>query len=74
MWKVLLGIVLAVLGVVAFFIGLQYASFAMPTDVDAVLRERYKYYSSIFGYLSYALFVAGVVMTIWAVRQQNKRS
>ena len=35
------------------------------------LCERYRYYSNIFGYSSYVLSSAGVIVTIWVVRQQT---
>jgi uncharacterized membrane protein YidH (DUF202 family) len=72
MWRIFLGIALIVLGVTAFVIGLQYASFSMPTDVDALMRERYRFYSNLFGYGSYALTIVGAIVTVWAVRRRNK--
>lgn len=74
MWKVFLGIAVTVLGVVAFIIGLQYASFSMPPGLDEATREKYGLYSSLFGYSSYVLFIVGVGLTIWAVRKQNRLS
>lgn len=74
MWRIVLGSVLIVLGVVAFVVGLQYASFMMPTDVDALVRERYRLYSNVFGYVSYALFFGGIIVVLWAIRRQNKLS
>ena len=41
MWKVFLGIAVTVLGVVAFIIGLQYASFSMPPGLDEATRGKY---------------------------------
>lgn len=72
MWKVFLGITIAVLGVVAFIIGLQYASFSMPPGVDEITREKYGFYSNLFGYSSYVLFIGGIGLTTWAVRKQNR--
>lgn len=65
------GVVLIVLGVAAFLVGLQYASFMMPPDVDTLVRERYRFYSSVFGYTSYVLFFGGIFVTVWAIRKQN---
>ena len=74
MWRILLGIALIALGAATFVIGLQYASFAMPPDVDALMRERYRLYSTVFGYASYVLFLGGFIVVIWAVRRHNKLS
>jgi hypothetical protein len=72
MWRILSGVALMLLGVTAFLVGLQYASFMMPTDLDQVVRERYKLYSNIFGYCSYALFLGGIIVTAWAIRTKRR--
>jgi uncharacterized membrane protein len=71
MWKVSVGIALALLGVAAFVVGLQYSSFIAAGGAEAI-QERYELLSRLFGYGSYVLFIGGVTLAIWGVRSQNK--
>lgn len=65
------GLIALGLGVTSFTIGLQYASF-LQANIEAVARENYELASSLYGYASYALFLVGIVLIAWSIRNYLK--
>jgi hypothetical protein len=73
MMRLLIGLCLVILGVASFVMGLQYASLLTAGGLNAPTQERFDFLSSMFGYGSYVLVLAGIGVTLWAIRRLNKR-
>lgn len=71
MWKLFGGIGVALLGVVAFMLSLQYASLLTASGNDVAIRDRYNLLSEVLGYGGIAIFLVGLGVTIWAIRKMN---
>lgn len=74
MWKLFCGIGVALLGVVALMLSLQYGSLLTASGNDPAIRDRYNLISAMLGYGGLATIILGIGVTIWAIRRMNTAS
>jgi uncharacterized MnhB-related membrane protein len=71
MFRLLIGAVLLVGGIVMLVYGLYYGSVLGTPDLGPAVRSRYEFLSSAFGILTYCFVGAGVITIAMAIRKMN---